>query len=498
MQVRKNDFLNIPERQSVIAILLIFWRLITSIVKTLWPFLLLLLIRGGSNDQDFWYTSISLGVAAVATILPIIAYFKFYYYIEEDAFIIEQGIFNKRKLSVTFDRIQNVNFEQSVIHRIFNVVRLVIDTAGAKGTEFTISALSKEKADQIRDYLIEQREIATPVNLEDDIQDISTINTIQESLLHLDISDLIKIGLGQNHFRSIGIIIGTVFGFYTQIEQIIGEEELQEQGGAALESFDPTFYVLISLGVVILFIALVISIVSTVMRYYDLRFLKTSAGYKIITGLFTRREYAANHTKIQFIQWSTNPLKKLFNLYSLQLPQAAGADLLYIPGCYLPHIDTVCKAYYEDNDPIFESHGIHWREVIRLFFAYSIIPLGLYTGIYFLRYEILPPMFHLVIWSVLALISSIIYYRKWEYAISLDGIRIKKGLFATHFFLLKWYKIQSIQLRKSIFQNRRGYTDIIFYTASGALRIPYIKEEKALALQNYGLYKIESSLEDWM
>ena len=77
--------------------------------------------------------------------------------------------------------------------------------------------------------------------------------------------------------------------------------------------------------------------------------------------------------------------------------------------------------------------------------------------------------------------------------VSEEGLRIQKGIFVTTYTLLKYYKIQGVSIHQSIFQQRNGHANLYIYTASGNVKIPYIELEKAEALMDVVLWKVEES-----
>ena len=133
-----------PKRQSPIAIFLIVQNLIEQIIRQFWPILLVVILqnfdfqtRGSASSDDPYTTRILFFIGALSAVGSIIAYFKFYYYIKNDEFVIEKGLFQKKKINIPFDRIQTINFEQNLIHRAFNVVSLEIDSAGSNPVSYT-------------------------------------------------------------------------------------------------------------------------------------------------------------------------------------------------------------------------------------------------------------------------------------------------------------------------------------------------------------------------
>ncbi len=492
------DFLSSPSRQSSVAILVILMKFFGIILRQAWPLIIIFLFK--SPDARAAYLSyIAMGIAFLSMLASIISYFKFYYYVEGEELIIEKGVIQSKRLNVPFERIQTVNFEQNIIHRIFNVVSLEIDTAGSKGKEFSITALSKERAEAIRNYLLSKKR----KTIRDEVEEVAEQELEENLLLQLSPFDLIKVGVTQNHFRMMGLILVSFFGFYQFFEDIIGDQ-LEAQVKSWFEaSFNSSWSsFLLTFFLFLLVVSFLLTLVRTIVRYYDLRFLKTRLGFKVIAGLFTKKEQSANINKIQLIHWDTNPLMEYFKLYSLTLSQAASMAItqkqsIFVPGSYDVQLGAVRKTYFPEEDLLdFEQHGISpliiWRRVLYV----GIVPVGIIMALRFAMGEMID--LPLLLWILIVAAASYLYQKQWAYFVSDKGIRLSRGIIGRRETLLKWYKIQSVKVSQGIYQRRKNLATIDFYTAAGSVRIPYIELEKANALQNFVLYRIESSQREWM
>ena len=82
----------------------------------------------------------------------IIKWKRFVYWFEDDELRIEYGLFVKKKRYIPFERIQSLNYTESILHRPFKLVKVTIETAGsgsAKEAEAELTAITKEAANQI-------------------------------------------------------------------------------------------------------------------------------------------------------------------------------------------------------------------------------------------------------------------------------------------------------------------------------------------------------------
>ena len=126
------------------------------------------------NPSKSWFTIfyiVAIVAAAGSALFSIWYYFKFYFYVKDGELIIEKGILEKTKLNIPFERIQTINFQQSILHQLFDVVGLEIDTAGSGKKELSITAVEKDKAELIRDYLIRQGAMQRTTESEEEIQE---------------------------------------------------------------------------------------------------------------------------------------------------------------------------------------------------------------------------------------------------------------------------------------------------------------------------------------
>src|SRR5688572_19458602 len=77
----------------------------------------------------------------------LIRYFTFTYRIESGELITRQGILERTERHIPLARVQDVRFEQGIMHRMLKVVDVHVETAGGKGAEASLSVLSKADAE---------------------------------------------------------------------------------------------------------------------------------------------------------------------------------------------------------------------------------------------------------------------------------------------------------------------------------------------------------------
>ena len=496
--MKKND-LFAPQRQSVVAIILILLKYVRMMVRQFWPVLLVVLVDRKGNFE----TALGLlfGVLALTSLTgSVIAYFKFYYYISQDHLNISRGVLRRVKVNLPFERIQTIDFEQNIIHQFFGVVRVKIDSAGSGGEEISFDALEKDRAEKLRDYILAQK-----AEREDESMEIESVRTpdTRELILHLRPVDLLRIGISQNHLRTAGIIFAFFFAIAGDISDVIRDIDVFDWIGHEVESLiaGSVFFVLIAIPV-FLIISFFVTLIRTVMVHYDLRFWRTSTGFKLTSGLITRREKSVQKDKIQLLLWDTNPLRRLFGIFRLNLYQASsvnvvGSKAMSVPGCYQSHIDRVIATVMTDAaEATFETLGIHRAARTRFILFAGILPCVIFTmaGILLDR--------QMLIWTwlyfPLAVWMAFLYHRKKRLLLHKDYAVFRSGIFGDEWKMLELYKVQAVRVSQSFYQWRKDLATVTLHTASGSVSIPFIPIVRAGQIRDYVLYRVERDRRSWM
>lgn len=506
MEIAQSPDFSSPKRQSKVAIGIILIKFIRMTIRAFWPILISFFI-GGRNNSSFenWLGYLAIGFAVFNLAGSVLTYFRFYFHIEGDAIIINKGLLKRTHTNIPFERIQTINFKQNILHQIFDVVSVEIDTAGAKKSEISIDALSKSEAEAFRAFILaEKDQILAEKNpdSEDAITQTSEPDKGQR-ILHLNLSDLIKVGVSQNHLRSMGIIFVFVFTTLQQFSENWTDTVADQVNQYDNLLPDNNFVLFLITVLVVLIISFLFSLINSVLKYYDLSLYINKSGLKIIRGLFNREEISINKNKVQIISWSENPIRRMFKLYTLQVEQASSDEAsklqskIKVPGSYMEQITRVVTTvfpaeYFRDEPKIGVSKDLKYR----LFFFLGVLPtLTLAVPLYFYAgWECLYTLLILpAVWYMTAL-----YYRKRSFELNEELLRNNSGIFGYTHHLMQIHKVQAVRIQQSWYQRRKSLATVQLFTAAGHLTIPFIPLNIAHELENYMLYRAESDDREWM
>ncbi len=495
-----------PQRQSPIGVGVLFFKKLRVAINI---FISIVVVQFGfqSNFSSLSFGLMVGGVLLVVFIVAYLHYRKFTFYVEEESFIIEKGLIRRDKITVPFDRIQSVHINQNLIQRILRVVGLKIDTAGSAIKELEIAALPKPYARSLQEYLTAKRDSVLKQEIE--IEGEEKLEEAQEivsrgeksPLIKLSVKDVFRIGLTENHLKRGLILFAIINGYVWQYEEYLlapFKELVSEYEDFVMGQW----IVLLPIGIIaFLIVALILSLLQSLLRFYDLKFFVDEKGVQLIAGLLKKAEYQIPVNKIQFITWTSNPLRKLLGLKTISVKQAGSNQAgdkqsMLVPGATQEQLNVVLDEFYpERHSSAFMSFYSHRFFKTQLCVLFGIIPSLLLLVLWFLD-----PWYLLVspIWLAISIPLSIRFAASWEIECNKDLIKLKRGWIFPKVVIIKYYKLQNLKLNQNFFQKNRKTVHLDFFTAGGNIRMWQLDEKVAKDLYDFILYKVESSNASWM
>ncbi len=484
------DGWDVPQRQSAAGLFVFFVRSAIIVLKGAWPVLLVFLFRGKSKDGN----EILFGLVAITILVLVRSLVGFYYFtfhIAGTDLLIKKGLFRKKQISIPLERIQSVHIERTLLHQLLNISRLRIDTAGSSKTEATIDAIASRKAESFKTYLLQHKE-SIPEGVTAPTEDL-------QPLIRLSNVDLLKLGLTSNHIQTFFVILAFCISMLQNLEEIFGERviELLKESSAFF-----TIQAILALAIVVLVASVIVSVIRTVIAFFDFELMKTPQGYRIKSGLLHTRQFLVPYRKIQLYSWKANWIRRRVHLYTLEFHQATRDAVgkkqrLKVPVTKQPMIDTLLQPYHPDIHD--EADSVHTISKVYPFRRTLIpaLPVTIFTSLIFypwletdaLWFGLLLPVWFVQAW----------YFQKhFRLFIAADALQVLQGVWGREVKLMRWYQLQHCEMRQSLYQRSKGLATVILYTAGGSVKLPFISLQLANSVCNYALYKTESNKEPWM
>ena len=435
-------------------------------------------------------------------ILAIYAYINYYYFeysfdFERSEFLIKKGWLKKTKLSVPFEKIQQVNINQNIIHKIFSLYEIQMDTAGSKDTEVDIKAVSRKIADDFKE-ISETIKKSISKNIDNEME--------HEESLEIDLLTLVKTGLTSQYFETLGAMIALFFvgvGFLNDLEI--------DYAPAIVDFYDKTDFNLFVISIaifIVIYIVLMVNLCLTLIKYYGYKALKKLQNLEVKYGLIQTKSILLSPIKVQEFRSTQNWIQKKINLCNVRISQASSMNvaapnrrnIVDVPGCSNEQMDKLFDFIYDDkiNDEIVVRPSI--RKFLINFSFFTLLPtiifivlinnIAFLDNAYFLNF--------VIIYFILSSFSAWRFYRNSILFYSKNFIRIQSGFWDIKTKTIENYKIQSVMLYQAFWHKRFNLGSIILLTAGGMSYISTCNYEVLKKITNNVIYKVETSKKRWM
>ena len=469
-------------RQPFMAVWQILFKSIVQLLKSLWPLILIVLIRS-DGKRDFAREIILILFPIIAFVAALSNYLFFRFRITDEEVQVKSGIFARNLITLPFHKVQAVHINQNWMQKILNISELAFDTPGSEEAEVKLQ-LNTHQAKTIMSYVLNKT------------SEKESNQNRDQLISELSFKDLLKLGFTSNHFETLLILIGLFLSFLNSIKDILDDykEDLVEVSTNQILKSSIVFIVIGILAISLL--SVVVSLFRTVLAYINFRITRTVTGFSISKGLINSSQKLVPFEKVQYVSWKTNWLRRKISMYlfefhtiggnevknnlKIKVPVTSELVLQKLATTYIPKIPDQFACNLKVHPSYLYRNTIIFGILPSLILA---VPLFLLADGKALLLMALPPYAYLYFW---------LYRRKFLFSWTSNLVHIKTGVFGNQTIILKWENIQSVKISQSLYQQRKFLADLIIHTAGGTITALYIPLEAARELQNFALYKIES------
>lgn len=236
--------------------------------------------------ESLFYFLLFISIFLILLIISsILSWLRFTYRIEENELRIEQGIFIRKKRYISLNRIHKIDLTANVIHRIFKLVKVQIDTASSgDGAEVSLSAIKTEDAVRLRKVLKRQETLQNIVET-DESNSMKKISWI-------------RLFIAGTTSGSVGIILVALLAGFTQIEELIPKKLYNTTYTWII---DQGIIIIVGLIIFMLLLLWLFGIAGTMIKYGNFTIEKRAAELFVKRGLLETKELTIPFDRIQAI-----------------------------------------------------------------------------------------------------------------------------------------------------------------------------------------------------
>lgn len=443
------------------------------------------------------------------------SYWFYQYRINEGIIEVRSGVFEKRYLNLPFERIQNVVVQQPFIYRLTDNVSVTLDSAGSKDDEVEIYALTQQDADALRESILLTRKSATTRlvkgSSDNEAEKEESGLGQNEKLLNVrKVKDLVIHGIANNR---IWIILSFLFPMHESLLSLT-ERFLKSQGvnvDAVIAQTTATWWTTGATFIVLMLLLLIpfsiLSVLGSLVVFYNYRLSRIEDRYIRRCGFFTRQEISLKLSRIQMIESKQDWLDRLIGRVNLVFRQnVTGAERasasvvgsLLVPSISIKERDDIMTATWPD----LLMHQIQYRSASIYYFihntvAYILPLLSILSSVLWLVFDWRYVSAALIL-AVMATLLCFCYWRNLGFAADENYIYVRSGVIGLNYRCFPIYKLQQVTVKQSLLMERRGLASVTFVLASGAINAPYLDESDAYLSANEAIRKTEQLKRSWM
>ncbi|MFD2654696.1 PH domain-containing protein [Gracilibacillus thailandensis] len=294
------------------------FNIIQAIRHSVFGFLPLVIIAVG-NDAWFYVILGASILICLIILFSVLSWLRYTYQLEEDQIRIEQGILIRKKRTISKHRIQSIDLSQNIIHRIFGLTKVQIETAGSDHRiDAALSAVTMADGKMLHDQLKSKKQVTeTDVNGEE--QELKE-EVHEQDYPQKKITPKALFVAGSTS-GSFGIILGLAGLVFSELETFIPDRFYNQ---ATEWVFSQAVQVLIALAVIVLILLWVLGILSTIIQYWNFTITRYDKELFITRGLLEKKQSTIPLKRIQAVGIKETIIRQPIGLASVYVEIASG------------------------------------------------------------------------------------------------------------------------------------------------------------------------------
>jgi putative membrane protein len=443
---------------------------------------LIALVVFGQGDRNELWPLIGVGVLALTSLWQ---YFTYRYGVAGDSLVVRSGVFERSLRVIPFARIHNVALQQSLLHRIFGVAEVRLESAGGRKPEAQMRVLKLDDALALEALVKRRGAVAAE----------TAAAAEAPPLLALPFGEVIRLGLVSN--RGL-IVVGAAIAGVSQVSPRLLPNLFERWGerafGWAMQGeASVSTYVLgaASLCVLAILALRLLSVVLALLQYSGFRLGEHEHRLTVEHGLLARWRTSASRRRLQAWTLREGLMHRLLGRRGLEVDTAVAEDqqqqraLREIAPIATP---AACDALIAHLLPQSGWPALDWRPLPphawRLWWPEALVTLAASAalGWQFGTWGALA-----LLWLPWSWIKARARAKRAGYAVDAVLVAVREGWWSRYWRFAEIDKLQALHLTRSPLDRRCGTATLWLDTAgAGAfappLRIRFMPEAEGRAM----------------
>ena len=439
--------------------------------------LLALLIFGGGGAGGFWAGIGPLIAVGVLVVVSLLQYFTYRYRIGKDGLSIRDGLLHRNLRDIPYSRIHNVVLHQSLLHRLFGVAEVRLESAGGQKPEAQMRVLRLDQALALED-LIKHR---------GQLPQADAPTSVADNLLSLPTAEVVRLGLVSNRGM---IVIAAAFGGAWQLFPDRVVADFFETTGRELFGYASHLHLgwmttaaavtaMVLLAIVLLRL---LSVALALVQYHGFQLSEEQKRLMVERGLLAKLRTSVARRRIQSWTLHEGFLHRLLKRRSLQVDTAVAemgksdhrafrevAPIATPEACDALVRHLLPQAQWPRGEWIALAAGTWWRLFLPMAILCALLTAGLLLR-FANAWALLP-----LLWLPWSAYASRQRARREGYAVDERLVTVRSGWWSRWWRFAEIDKLQALRLERSPIDRRFGTATLWLDTAGASARIPPLR-----------------------
>ena len=481
-----------PQRQSPIAIVLLGVAAIRSLGIAQIALGVFFVARGAADGRLVVVVALAVVLLAAVSVL---SWWRYTFQLVDRELVVTKGVLRIDRLTVATGRIQSIAIEQELLHRLTDVVKVVITTAGTAQAEFTIDAVALPVAEELRRRATAlgaaaaaSGEMAGGVAGE---VAVGTGRPTERVVFQHTPRRLAVAALTMSPWAGLALVPPLWFGLQQALEPVA--DDLSEATPDVDVDRLGWWLALIVVIAVPLFV-LLLNLARVFFADWQQALRTDSTTLRRTSGLLSRFSTTSSVARVQVMTSRQNWLQRRAGIRDVRLSNAGDGDLRLIACRDEEFAATAEAAGLHPSDRIALDRRVHPAEIWLRTRNTAIVAVAVGAAAAFL----------VGWWATLVLVvvpwvwwSSRRHVRNHRWSLGTELVTSSRVISSsTEQALVR--KANVVRVTQTIFERRRGLGRVEVATAAGTIGVGMIPLDEAQAVRDVILHGVETDHRTWM
>ena len=408
-----------------------------------------LIVFGFITFDRFYFILLLAIFSLLGILLSVLSWYRFTYRLEAGELRIEYGVLIRKKRYISINRIQSIDLTAGIIHRMFKLVKLQIETAGSgKSAEASLNAIKLSDGEKLRNALKGRKESHPDIEIEGQEESVNPLREITPKRLLLA-------GVTSG---SVGVIMAFAAIAFSELEQFI-PEHFYDRTFDWISELAIAF--IIGLAIVVLLVFWLLGIAGTMIKYGKFAITKVGDELFITRGLLEKKQITIPLKRIQAVGIAESVIRQPFGFVTVFVEVAGGAldsgedfSTVLFPIMKKTEIESFLQEFL----PGYSMESVHFtplpKRAMKFYLIRACVPilvLGIVATYFYPQFSWLA-----VIVLLVTFLLGFMRYQDGGFSVEPERVIIRFRGFSRKTMLLYHKRIQAFEKKQHPFQKREG------------------------------------------